>query len=169
MTVWALRVEGRPAPKGSMKCIGARGRLHHQLVESDDGGHGRRWRKTLTEAAALLAGKLEDGGEGGVIVGVLTLLERPAAARNRPLPTTRNTGDTDKHLRQVLDAGTGAGVYFDDSRVILTIAAKVYADTGPPGAIVYVAPVGEDPRRVLGAMLAAAPALHPSATSPTLI
>ena len=79
MTIYRLRVEGVPAPKGSLKCVGRGAR--HQLVEDDDGGTKRRWRKTLTEAAQQLAGRLPNGGDAGVLVGVLILEERPPSAR----------------------------------------------------------------------------------------
>jgi hypothetical protein len=31
--MWTVMVRGLPAPKGSMKCIGKRGNVNHQLVE----------------------------------------------------------------------------------------------------------------------------------------
>lgn len=158
MTIYRLRVRGVPAPKGSLKCVG-RG-TRHQLIEDDKTGARRRWRKTLTEAARQLAGRLPDGGEAGVLVGVLVLLERPAAAAKRALPTTRSAGDCDKHLRMSMDSLDSAEVFADDSRVVLAIAAKAYA-TGPPGAVVYVAPIGTRPGAILDAMLADAPELHP--------
>ena len=158
MTIYRLRVTGVPAPKGSLKCVGRGAR--HQLIEDDKTGARRRWRKTLTEAARQLAGRLPDGGEAGVLVGVLTLVERPASAAKRALPTTRSAGDCDKHLRMSMDCLDAGDVYVDDSRVVLAIAAKAYAN-GPPGAIVYVAPIGADPRQILDLMLVAAPELHP--------
>lgn len=159
MTIWRLRVDGYPQPKGSMKCIGRRGPTGHQLIEDDKTGAKKAWRDTLTDAARLLAGKLPNQGDAGVIVGVLALVPRPASARRRPLPTTRSSGDVDKLLRAVADPLDTADVYIDDSRIVLAIPAKVYADDGRPGAIVWVAPVGTDPHQILQLMLAAAPAL----------
>lgn len=158
--IYSLRVDGDPAPKGSMKCIGGRGKVKHQLIEDDSTGARRVWRKRLTSAAAGLAGLLPDQGEGGVIVGVVALVKRPPSApRSRTLPTTRSAGDADKHARMTLDALDDAGVYVDDSRVVLEMAGKAYADHGPTGAVIYVGSVGDDPHAILSAMLRTAPAL----------
>ena len=160
MTVWRLRVNGTPAPKGSLKCIGGRGPVRHQLIEDDKTGDRKAWREKLATAARALAGKLPDRGDAGVIVGVLALVERPASAARRTLPTTRSAGDVDKHARMTLDALDDADVFRDDSRVVLVISAKAFAAEGTPtGAIVYVAPITEDPHRILTAILTAAPAL----------
>lgn len=159
MTIWRLRVDGEPQTKGSVKCIGGRGPIKHALIEDDKTGARALWRAKLAEAAQLLAGKLPDNGDDGVIVGLLALVERPASARGRSLPARRSSGDTDKHLRMTFDALDDAEVYGDDSRICLTLGAKAYADDGRPGAIVYVAPIGEDPHRILTAMLTVAPAL----------
>jgi Holliday junction resolvase RusA-like endonuclease len=161
-----LRVAGIPQPKGSMKCVG-RGGGRHQLVEDDKTGERRRWRKTLTEAAQQLAGRLPDSGDAGVIVGVLALVPRPASAARRALPTTRSAGDADKLFRAVGDALDQAGVYTDDSRIVLALSAKAYAPDGTPGAIIWVAPVGTRPGRILDLMLDFAPALRGG--EPTLI
>lgn len=159
MTVWRLRVDGTPAPKGSMRCIGARGKVKHQLIEDDKTGDRKAWRTKLSTAARALTDKLEDQGDAGVIVGVLALVERPPSAARRPLPTSRAAGDVDKHARMTLDALDDADVFRDDSRVCLVIAAKAYTDDGRTGAIVYVAPIGENPHRILTAILNAVPAL----------
>ena len=164
MPIWRLRVDGHPAPKGSLKCVGHGGR--HQLIEDDANKTRSAWRSKLTAAATALADRLPNQGDDGVIIGVLVLLNRPAAAATRPLPGRRSAGDVDKHLRMTLDALDDAGLYADDSRVCLTLAAKAYTDDGRPGAVVYVAPIGEDPHRILTAMLTAAPALT---GTPTLI
>ena len=160
MTVWRLKVTGTPAPKGSMKCIGGRGPVKHQLIEDDKTGDRKVWRERLTAAARGLADRLPDRGEHGVIVGLLVLVERPASAPRRALPSTRSAGDLDKHARMTLDALDDADVFTDDSRVCFLISAKAFADDGPPGAIVYVAPIGEDPRQMITAIQAAAPALR---------
>lgn len=161
MTIHRLRVEGTPAPKGSLKCIGGRGPIKHQLIEDDKTGDRAAWRTRLASAASQLAGKLPDNGDAGVIVGVLALVARPASAARRNLPTTRSAGDVDKHARMTLDALDDGGVFSDDSRVVLVIAGKAFTDA-KPGAVVYVAPISDDPHRILTAMLQAAPALQPA-------
>ena len=165
MSVWRVRVQGTPAPKGSLQCIGARGKIKHQLIEDDKTGDRAAWRARLTAAASELAGRLPDRGDAGVIVGVLVLVERPPSTpRGRALPVTRSAGDVDKHARMTLDALDDAQVFGDDSRVALVLAAKAFT-VGAPGAVVYVAPIGEDPRRILEAMLTESPAL----TGPTTL
>ena len=162
---WAMRVYGDPAPKGSMKCVGAGGKIRHRLVP-DDSGHGqKRWREAVTAVATDLAATMGAPIDEAAIVGIQFLLPRPAAAKTRTLPFLRANkaapgGDVDKLTRMVLDALTDARVLADDSRVCLTLAGKAYVDDGHrPGAIVWVGPVGSDPHRVLARMLQVAPAL----------
>ncbi len=157
MTIYRLRVAGVPAPKGSLKCVGRGAR--HQLIEDDKTGARRRWRKTLTEAAQQLAGRLPAPLDGPIAVGVLFVLPRPRASR-RQLPTARSAGDLDKLLRMVADVLTCADVIVDDSRIILTIPAKVYETEGrPPGVVIYVTDDPNPHARILSAVLDAAPEL----------
>lgn len=140
--IWTLRVYGDPKPKGSMKCVGGRGPIRHQLVEDDSTGDAQKWRDKVTSAATRLAKQIEPL-DGHVIIGLLVVVPRPKAARTRLLPNRRSAGDVDKLLRMVLDALTDAGVLADDSRVTSTLAAKVYEREGLlPGALIYVAEAG---------------------------
>lgn len=168
---WGFRVWGNPQPKGSMKCVGAVGRLKHQLVE--DNADSDPWRAKLAGvAAALLAqGKLEQADEHQpVYVEFCASLERPAShygtGRNRhavkasaPVwPTLFGTGDTDKLARLVLDALADAKVLRNDAQVRPLLADKWYAGpnhhpvlSGPqiaasdvlerPGIVVRIRPV----------------------------
>ena len=147
-----------PQPKGSMKCIGGRGRVAHQLIEDDKTGSRKIWRARVTEAATQLAGNYEPGTP--LVVGLLALFERTAAAKKRAFPTTRSVGDTDKLARMLLDALDDADVYDDDSRVVLLLSMKAYAPR--PGAVVYVAPYapGVAPA-ILGAIETTATSFEP--------
>lgn len=153
-TIHRLTITGHtPQTKGSMKCIG-RGRIAHQLIEDDKTGDRKKWRARVTEAARQLAGQYEPNT--ALVVGLLALVERPASAAKRPHPTTRSSGDTDKHLRMLLDALDDAGVYDDDSRIVTVIARKAYAARA--GAVIYIAPEDDAAAvTILNAIITATP------------
>lgn len=154
-TIHRLTITGHtPQTKGSMKCIGARGRIAHQLIEDDKTGDRKKWRALVTDAARQLAGNYEPNT--ALVVGLLALVERPASAAKRVHPTTRSSGDIDKHLRMLADALDDAGVYDDDSRIVTVIARKAYSARA--GAVIYIAPE-DDPAAVtiLHAIIAATP------------
>lgn len=160
MTIYRLTTHGRPAPKGSMKCIGSRGKVKHQLIESDDGGHRKVWRAHLTAAAHGLAERLPAPLDGPITIGMIAWLEKPKSNR-QIAPTTRTVGDLDKHARMLLDALTDAGVLVDDSRVTMLLGGKAWGLNRRPGITVYVARASPGiPTRILNAMLTEAPELH---------
>lgn len=162
MTIYRLRVAGVPAPKGSLKCVGRGAR--HQLIEDDDGGGKRRWRKTLTEAAQGLAERIGRplGEEGQAItLAALVVVPRPKAAARRQLPTTRSAGDLDKLFRMLADALVDGGVMADDSRMVAIQAVKVYETAErPTGVVLYVTDSPNPHQRILTAVLDAAPELR---------
>lgn len=126
-----IRVFGVPAAKGSMKCIGATGGRHHQLVEQN-AKKIDPWRKLIANAgqrAAMKYGRLT----GPVAIEVTFTVPRPASVplSKRAWPITRSSGDLDKQVRLCLDALTGT-LIADDSQVVYLTAAKTYPDT--PGA-----------------------------------
>lgn len=130
---------GHPAPKGSLKCIGARGTVKHQLIEDVRVGQ-KAWREAVTYAAKYAAQKTNRKADQYEPVGVevtLTIDRGPShfgTGRNAgflkhtaPLhPTKKNTDDVDKLLRLVLDAMTNAGLLFDDCQVVETTARKSF-------------------------------------------
>lgn len=133
----AFEVYGDPAPKGSMKLV--RGRLipsnPHELS---------RWAKNVAGAAhaAMYGGRHAVYVERELVVRVEFRLLRPRGHLNArgsvkagaPLrPCVKP--DLDKLLRGVLDPLTGL-VFDDDSRIVETIARKVYAEH--PGAALRV-------------------------------
>lgn len=127
--MWTVTVAGTPKPKGSLKCVGQRGR--HQLVEDDSTGKGKTWRAVLTQAGEAVAARVGDRLQSGpVSVEVTFTLDRPGSApRSRLWPAVRN-GDVDKLARMLLDAFTDAKVWGDDSQVVELIARKAYPLTG---------------------------------------
>lgn len=159
MTIYRLHVTGRPQPKGSMTCIGKRGKVKHQVIESDETGEKRRWRDKLTAGAENLAKHIGKPLDGPLVVGALVVLERPRSVRLE-LPISQRSGDIDKLLRAALDCLTDAGVIVDDSRVIATPTAKVYDLGRPPGITLYVGEMTHDALpKIWAHMVAAAPEL----------
>lgn len=150
----AFYVDGDPVPQGSMKCIGKRGKVKHQLVASSaDVGP---WRDRITAAA-----KRDYPGSGPVVrfpqyapvmIEITYSLPRPAnhygAGRNagtvKPgapaFPTAKGTGDIDKLERAVLDALTAAGVLHDDAQVVDVHHYKRYVAPAQPGSDVRPEP-----------------------------
>lgn len=158
---WGFKVYGDPKPKGSMKCVGARGKRKHVIVEDvDDGG----WRDLVTAMARKHV--LEQAAEHQpVYVEITFSLARPAShygtGRNARLvkasaplwPTVAGTGDTDKLARLVLDALQDAAVLRNDAQAVAVLASKAYTDPHPamswaelsdvldrPGAVVRIRP-----------------------------
>lgn len=132
--MWAVRVTGLPAPKGSMKCIGARGKVKHQLVEDERVGQDE-WRRRVKFAGVHLA---QTTGAplpltGPVSVEVTFTLPLPASIKpaSRLWPITRSSGDVDKLARLILDDLTGS-VFVDDSQVVELSTRKCYPHSPAP-------------------------------------
>lgn len=138
-----LTIGGTPAPKGSMKCIGGRGK-RHQLIEQVT--RARPWMETITAALrrpdVRTWGQQADKGQP-VGVEVTFLFHRPmshyiAGDRTRlrttapALPALRTVGDVDKLSRCVLDAlqDGPSPILPDDSQVCELVARKRWTD-GP--------------------------------------
>lgn len=165
--IYRLAAYGAPAPKGSMVCIGQRGPVKHQVIESDTAGHRGRWRAELTAAIEDLTAHIGGSLAGPVIVGLVVYIEQAPSNRD-PLPIGRNTGDVDKHTRMTLDALTDGNAITDDSRVTLVLGAKTWAHQRPPGATVYLAHARPGAAlRILAAMLREAPELELDAPTDT--
>lgn len=147
-------VDGKPAPKGSLRCVGKDGR--HQLVE--DNARTKPWRAAVAAEAPLILGRADDRQPIGV--EITSTFARPAdhygTGRNAavlkdsapPSPTNRHTADVDKLARLVLDALVDARLIVDDSQVVEVVSRKAWARSGTPdaldhpGAIIRVYPYG---------------------------
>ena len=153
---YAVRVYGSPAPKGSLKCIGARGKQRHVLIE--DNTNTKPWRELVEKAGRALP---VSGLEGPVGVEVTLTLPRPKShygtGRNAtvlkptsPLwPISHQAGDTDKLGRTVLDGLQDAELFADDCLVVELTARKCYPTTpgavdrlDRPGAVIRIYPIG---------------------------
>lgn len=133
---WGFRVFGDPEPKGSMKCIGAVGKLRHQLVE--DNKDSDKWRSAVIGIATSVVHEQADEHQP-ITVEMTASLPRPAShygtGRNRwqvkpssPVyPTLFGTGDVDKLARLVLDALADAHVLKNDAQVCHLWTDKLYA------------------------------------------
>lgn len=138
----SIVIPGRAAPKGSLKCVGGRGR--HQLVE--DNSNTKEWRQTVAGWVRRRWPADQRAIKGQPIGAEITFtLERPKShygtGRNartvkpqyvHALPVSHATGDVDKLLRLVLDALQDAELLDDDCAVIEALTRKFYVD--PDGA-----------------------------------
>lgn len=126
--VRAVKVFGKPAPKGSLKCIGGKGR--HQLIEDNKATKPWRERIHLAGPHLQLDGQPWDGPVG---ITLTFTLDRPASvkpsARPWPLVRGKGSGDIDKLARTVLDGLEDAGVLTNDAQVCVLTATKAYTDT----------------------------------------
>lgn len=137
--MYKLTVHGLPAPKGSMKCIGARGHIKHQLIEDDKTGARKTWRDQVTAAGRVLRSHIGHTITGPFGIAALFTVERPTTAARRLLPSTRSAGDIDKLLRMILDGLDDADVFSDDSRCVITLPGKVFPAPGrPPGVQIWI-------------------------------
>lgn len=136
MTV-ELIVPGRPAPKGSLRCVGGRGRPHQLIEQLADSQ--KEWRQVVTAAARHNLEPL--ARYAPVAVSVAFTLPRPASGKlTRP---SGRVGDVDKLARLVLDALESAGALADDAQVVELHASKHYPAPGPqalpwPGARIRI-------------------------------
>lgn len=163
---WAFIVWGQAAPKGSMKCIGQRGKVKHVVVESDVVGS-PKWRRKVAGQAAVHVQEQADKYQA-VALELTYTIARPEShygtGRNAgqlkagapQYPTARSGGDIDKLERNILDALQEAGVLVDDAQVIEVSHHKrylvpardraLYGDAlEAPGVLIRVAPMVEAP------------------------
>lgn len=132
MTSVTLTVYGRPAPKGSLRALGA-----GRATESNP--NVVPWRAAITAAALAQPVRNLDGA-----LWVVITLTVPKPKTSKDIgPITRASGDVDKHLRCVLDALQDATVIVDDARVVLATVGKVWPGQAldaldSPGAVITV-------------------------------
>lgn len=139
---WAVRVAGAPAPKGSLKCIGRRGKSAHNLIENNT--RTKPWREAVKFAGGRLRTEYNiveplDGALGIAITFTVGLPPsiKPGA---RLWPFKRSTGlggDVDKLARTVLDGLEDSGIFSDDAQVCELTAVKAYPHTGVPDVLAF--------------------------------
>lgn len=163
---WAFKVYGDPQPKGSMKCIGARGTRGHQLIEDNkDSGPWMDKIRHMALGPALGGVVGESAAEHqAVMVEITSTLPRPKShygtGRNEHTvkdsapewPTKHGTGDVDKLARLVLDGLETSGTLLNDAQVVEVRTYKCYPGSTAalargydvldrPGVVVRVRPV----------------------------
>lgn len=117
-----LWVPGHPRTKGSLDA-------RHQ-----DTPQSKRWRQFM--AYELLRERRRTGMPTmpkGVAVAVSAKFFLPTGDATMP-----NCGDLDKLLRNLLDAGTDAGVWADDVQVVRILSDKWPAGAGPQGVALLI-------------------------------
>ena len=142
-----LRIEvlGTPAPQGSKKGYVRGGRA--VLVESSKAV--QPWREAIV-SQCIRSGASGLMLDGPIHVDIAFRLKRPAGhtgkkglLKSAPIKPWRGL-DLDKLVRSTLDGITQAGVWVDDSRVVLLRAVKVYADDRPTGASIVIEAMGAE-------------------------
>lgn len=148
-----ITIPGHPAPKGSMKCVGARGKVKHTLVE--DNKRSQPWRDTIALWVRRRWPSDQYAVKGQPLAAEVTFtLPRPTyhygtgrnAAVLKPAqvdawPVGHSTGDVDKLLRLALDALQDTDVLPDDCAVVETTARKRFVHPSPlPGSDVLTYP-----------------------------
>lgn len=140
--MWAVKVPGRPRPKGSWKCVGRGGR--HRLVEQRPSGP---WRRQVTAAGRLIAAQAGGPLDGPISVRIAFTVPLPRSispARRLWPALAARTGDIDKLARSVLDSLTEAGVWHDDGQVVELTCSKHYPHSpgidvlSEPGAVIRI-------------------------------
>ena len=123
LSVW---IPGNPKTKGSLSVINAR----RGVVRDSDAS--RHWRELMVYALRGAYGKeLPASGPVQVVLWFFMPTEDDRV-------TDKGVGDIDKLCRNVLDALTDAGVYYDDTQVIALRATKMGRAVEGPGVRVSV-------------------------------
>lgn len=146
LTVW-----GDPVPKGSMHCIGKRGRVNHVLIDNQ-ADELRKWQPKITRAGedALARRQGVPLPDGPIDVALTVTVARPATISyaERPWPTKRSAGDIDKLQRAVYDALQNSGLIKDDALIVHCDVWHCYPDTvdcpgrlDRPGIVIRVDPL----------------------------
>lgn len=119
-------VDGIPIPEGSKTAFIVKGRA---VVVDANAPQLKPWRKTVTAAAvAELAGRDGFDPESSLFILMDFYLPRGKTV-TRARPNVKPDGD--KLQRAICDSITDAGVWADDSRVVVHHSEKWYADDKP--------------------------------------
>src|SRR5690606_15844327 len=105
------------------------------------------WRAAVAYAARQ---QLDQDNQAGTYLDAVRVTIRlqfapPKSWKGYTRPTSRATGDVDKHARNILDALVDAAVIKDDAQVAALVVSKQYCrGAQTPGAIVEVTGVSGD-------------------------
>lgn len=131
-----ITIPGRPAPKGSLKCVGGRGKNRHQLVEDNENSdpwrlevvrwlksHGKEYRAVKGQPLGaevtftLPRPKGHYRTKRNPDTGVVAVTGEVKPAYVDAWPVNRGTYDVDKLIRLILDALQDAQLMPDDAAV----------------------------------------------------
>jgi crossover junction endodeoxyribonuclease RusA len=113
-------VPGIPAPQGSKRHVGG-----GVMIESSK--YVAPWRSDVRSACLTDAGKPFMHFDGPVGVELLFILKRPVSTPKTRTPHAIKKPDIDKLARAILDAIGSAGMWHDDSQVVMLCAQKKIA------------------------------------------
>jgi Holliday junction resolvase RusA-like endonuclease len=117
-----LWIPGHPRTKGSLD------ERHQDTPQS------KKWRALMAQALRYERERIGmPTAPKGIAVAVSAKFFLPTGDA-----TTPNCGDLDKLLRNLLDAGTDAGVWADDVQVVRILSDKVAAGGGPQGVVLGI-------------------------------
>lgn len=138
---FVITIPGRPAPKGSLKCVGGRGR--HQLIEDNAKSQPWRvevvrWLKTHGKDHHAVKGqplgaevsftvprpKSHFRTKRNATTGVVEHLPEIKPSYAAAWPVNRGTYDVDKLLRLILDALQDAALMPDDAAICDAVTRK---------------------------------------------
>lgn len=120
----SFQVHGTPAPQGSKT------RTRYGMFESSK--RVKPWREAVTTAATGL-----EPIAPPYDVKVFFFIQAPKRT-NAAYPVAPTVGDLDKLLRATFDGLTQSGIITDDRHIVTTEAAKNWAGTDGPGAVIII-------------------------------
>lgn len=120
----SFQVHGTPAPQGSKT------RTRYGMFESSK--RVKPWREAVTAAASEL-----EPIAPPYDVKVFFFIPTPKKT-DAVFPVAPTVGDLDKLLRATFDGLTASGIITDDRQIVTTEAAKNWAGTDGPGAVVII-------------------------------
>lgn len=135
LDIWVL---GTPRPKGSLRFV-------TRTYAKEQNETSPAWRGRVAAAAhsarrCSCTTACDCGQPYRAAVRVDIDLQFVPPKKRQPSPSTRTTGDADKHARNILDALEDAAVFRDDAQVVDLRVNKRYT-TGAAGAHITVWPV----------------------------
>ena len=123
MTV-SFQVHGTPAPQGSKT------RTRYGMFESSK--RVKPWREEVIKVASRL-----EPIAAPYDVKVFFFIAKPKKT-DAPFPVAPTVGDLDKLIRSTFDGLTQSGIITDDRHIVTTEAAKNWAGTDGPGAVIVI-------------------------------
>ena len=115
--MFSVFIPGDPAPQGSKRHVGG-----GVLVESSK--KLAPWRSDVRSACLDETGKPKAVFDGPVVAQLDFVMKRPASTPKSRTPPAVKLPDIDKLSRAILDAVGSAGIWRDDSQVVMLTAAK---------------------------------------------